>query len=324
VINKPQYTTIATHLKKVPWHLFAWVIKIGVLSMATWYLYIKLTHIDRSAVNVILNEVANHKTNWILCLIIMLMMPLNWFLEAMKWQVLARPFNQLTIRESLAGVLAGLSLAFVTPRALGDYAGKVLQLTNSKRLLALGNVFVGRIFQLSITLMFGLVSAFYLLEVPMWWNIAGFLVFLVLLLFVIQSPFGLSLIQHARLVRVWSGPLRQLSFSDYRKVFLFSLFRYVVFSFQFILALLLFQVSLPVQVLFLGVAWIFLLKSILPSFNFLSDLGIREFSALLFFSQFGVDEWSVVASSLFIWIINLLLPTFAGFPFVWRLKLFNE
>jgi uncharacterized membrane protein YbhN (UPF0104 family) len=63
------------------------------------------------------------------------------------------------------------------------------------------------------------------------------------------------------------------------------------------------------------------MKSVLPSFNFLSDLGIREFSAVYFFSPLGVDEIAIISASLLIWLINLLAPAMVGFFYVLRLKM---
>jgi hypothetical protein len=69
-----------------------------------------------------------------------------------------------------------------------------------------------------------------------------------------------------------------------------------------------------------GISWIFLVKSTLPSFNFLSDFGIREFSGLVFFSLFAVSELEIVAASLFIWIINVMIPSIFGLTFVMKIR----
>lgn len=55
--------------------------------------------------------------------------------------------------------------------------------------------------------------------------------------------------------------------------------------------------------------------------NFLSDLGIREFSAIYFFDHFGVDLVAVINASLTLWIINILLPTIIGAPLTLKMKL---
>ena len=57
-----------------------------------------------------------------------------------------------------------------------------------------------------------------------------------------------------------------------------------------------------------------------PTFNFLSDLGVREASALLFFERFAVAIEPVILASLLVWIINLLIPTLLSLVFVSKLR----
>ena len=70
-----------------------------------------------------------------------------------------------------------------------------------------------------------------------------------------------------------------------------------------------------------GITWVFLAKSVIPTFNFLSDLGIREFSAVLFFDSFSVPVEPIVLASLLIWVINILIPTLSSMPLMWKLRL---
>jgi hypothetical protein len=96
-----------------------------------------------------------------------------------------------------------------------------------------------------------------------------------------------------------------------------SFLRYAVFAIQ--LALAIHVIALvPWSDAFPGTTWILLIKSIAPAFNFLSDLGVREVSAIIYFEKFGYAVIPVIAASLLIWLINILIPTLYGLYAMWR------
>jgi uncharacterized membrane protein YbhN (UPF0104 family) len=70
----------------------------------------------------------------------------------------------------------------------------------------------------------------------------------------------------------------------------------------------------------LGVSGTFLLKSVVPSVSALADLGMRELSAIYFFSLLGQSSLSVMSASLSLWFINIAIPSLVGLLFIWRLK----
>ncbi len=105
--------------------------------------------------------------------------------------------------------------------------------------------------------------------------------------------------------------LNDLSTRDLGIISLYSVLRYVIFTIQFTLVMMALT-TVPVFVIVAGVSWIFLAKSVLPGFNFLADLGIREFSAVFFFSALGHDTLPVVMASLLIWLINIAIPSLTG------------
>ena len=120
-----------------------------------------------------------------------------------------------------------------------------------------------------------------------------------------------------RLIKILSGYAKK----DIYRVFALSSIRYLVFAGQF--TLLLYWLDLPLGLfeIFAGVTWILLAKSVIPAFNFLSDLGVREFSALYFFGLLGVAPAAVLTASLTIWLLNILIPTLVGSIFITQMKL---
>ena len=69
---------------------------------------------------------------------------------------------------------------------------------------------------------------------------------------------------------------------------------------------------------------IFLAKSTLPTLNFMSDLGVREFAALVFLEFTKMPNDVIVLGSLTLWFINILIPTIIGLIFVQQIKLVEK
>ena len=239
---------------------------------------------------------------------VILLVPLNWGLEALKWQVLAHPVQSITPRQAITSVGTGLALGFVTPRALGDYLGRMVVFDDANKLKILLPVMVSRSAQLLPTVTFGLIGiGAYLGNLP----IGNFASAVLPVLVLIAAVTWVAMRKDVR-VSKWLSPLKKISVKSWTKVLGYAYLRYVVFATQFIVVLWVMGVDANFYILASGVFWIFLAKSILPSFNFLSDLGVREFSALLFFESYGLPVIPVLSASLFVWVINILLPSVVG------------
>ena len=264
-----------------------------------------------------------------LVLAALVLMPLNWSFEAVKWKWIIQEVEQVSFRQSLAGVLSGLSLGFITPHAIGDYAGRVWQLRTSRRFRTIGGLLLGRIMQFAVTLLFGLVGLM-LTPIPTRnWEpliltyVGG--IIMVFLVIIYPSLFlKLFEISFLKSLRVYFKLLDSYSLGRKLQIFWLSLLRYMVFAVQFVLLMLACSVEADLAVLFSGATFIFLAKSALPTFNFLSDLGVREAAAAFYFSVLEVPVVEVVMASLILWIINILLPALAGTAFLWSIKIFNS
>jgi len=253
-------------------------------------------------------------------MVVFIMMPINWLLESKKWQLLAKPVAKLSLLEALKGVLSGLSIGFITPHGIGAYVGRVLMLDTQERGKLLGALLLSRLLQLLATLIFGTLGVWYLVGTSI------VLVYIIIICCLIIS--GVLLLNldfkfHAKFIRriaYYLDIVRIYKTSALIRVFLLACLRYLVFASQFVIVLSLF-IKEDFILKTSGITWIFLAKSILPTFNFLSDLGVREFSAIYFFDQYHVPVIPVLAASLLVWAINILAPTIIGAPLIMRLKL---
>lgn len=102
------------------------------------------------------------------------------------------------------------------------------------------------------------------------------------------------------------------------RVLIISMFRYLIFSVQFLLLLLFFEAGNDVALFITGIAFIFLAKSVVPTFF---DFGVREASALYFFGHFYFEDEKIIFASLSLWIINILLPALIGMAMIFKLKI---
>ena len=277
---------------------------------------------DFEAVKSQLNLLLNPKSLVIICIIIALN-SVNWALEAMKWQVLVKPIEEVSFLESYKGVLAGLSLGFISPANLGDMAGRMLMVKNETRKRSLGAVFMGSSVQTYTTLFFGTIAfgyfIFYILPRTsfLYLIIFNFLILgLILGVILVQarqilSDFFLRVLWLQKLV-LYFEIIYSYSSNTIIKALCFGILRYAVFTFQFQLIFLVFQIHLPLADSLMIINLIFLTKTIIPTFNFLTDLGVRQISALYLFDFYGINHSVVIAAVFSLWLTNILLPVLGG------------
>ncbi|GAB3717793.1 lysylphosphatidylglycerol synthase domain-containing protein [Spirosoma lituiforme] len=306
-----------------------WV-KIVVFAVLLTYIVhvIQQQPFDWSTVQTQLRAVS-HPEQWGVSLL--LLTPVNWGLEALKWQILLRRVESVRFWEACKGVLAGVSLGFAMPAQLGDTTGRVLSL-RTNRAGGIGASLVSGGMQFYVSIVFGAVAwAYHLMLVPERSHTAGrWLLVLLVSLSLGGIGFGLA---RKQLVRYASGRPALQRFADYwavaglysdREIGLalgVAALRYLVFSLQFYLAMRVVGLILPPTVAASGIGLVFLAKTITPAFNLLSDLGVREAASLWVFSPFAVSVPVLLTVTLTLWVANVLIPVLVGLIWVWKLKL---
>jgi len=265
---------------------------------------------------------------YMMLFLVLLLMPINWALEAYKWYYLMQRFGfQVAFPSAFKTTLTGLSYSLVLPGGIGEYLGRAEAIPKGEAWRGAGVLSIARIAQLYATLLFGGIS----LSVFLWdkayytWLIIFLsLVLLCWSIFIFSTSLALwlehKLGQQYRFVSDLLDPWLRKGW-DKVWVFLLSTLRYIVFSFQFYLVLLVFGVQGSVSQLFSGIASSFLFKSFFPSFL---DLGPRELAVTLFFSDMGVSMAQVLQASLLVWTVNVLLPGTAGALLLLRNAILNR
>ncbi len=265
--------------------------------------------------------------NIIYWILIGLLLILNWALEAKKWQILAQKIENISFFQAFKGVLVGLAFSNILV-SIGDFAGKILMLHSDKRLQSIGAALVGNAIQLYVSLLFGFFGLLFFVSSQ---HPTPAFAFYVLTVFLgICVSFGLilgiyfdksnALFLPKKIFKNYLKVLKEFSPKEIKRIFILSFFRYFVFSTQFYLILVIFQLNLPWKVLFSGIFPIFLGKTIGSLFHSLGDLSIRELSAVYFFSFYGTDIPLVSLATFMVWIINVLFPSLVGSFYVFQLK----
>jgi hypothetical protein len=108
------------------------------------------------------------------------------------------------------------------------------------------------------------------------------------------------------------------------KILFLSFGRYLVFIIQYLLVFPVFGVLLsPVQVLG-GVSVVFLVMAVLPTFTFLTELGLRWGTSVKVLDLFSSNTIGIFAASFAIWLINLIVPALIGSLLILSIKLFKR
>lgn len=309
------------------------LLKLILLLAMVVYIFNKISYFNHTS-NIVV-YVSKLFKNPLIPIIIIVLMVLNWSLEALKWKIAVEKVEEITFLDAFKGVLSGLTIALFLPQSLGDYAGRIGQLHNTNRTDALISVFLCHFTQFTITCSLGCFAVIYF-----WINDITIPIFSYLqfpekyFIIFVGSIFIGSLVITILFPRIISYAFTKLVFMKmylhkyfhYFKVIInldinvlsyivfLSFIRYLCFLCQYLIILYSIGFKCDKFIASFGVCLIFLLKSIIPSFNFLSDLGIREFSALMVFDSQTCQnsELIVVTSSLILWCFNIFVPSILG------------
>jgi uncharacterized membrane protein YbhN (UPF0104 family) len=308
-----------------------WVLKLFVTGLVLSYIFSTFQNEQKSlsAVGSVLRGIMVPANAGLLALLLALV-PLNWALESLKWQRLARKAVPVSFREAFRSTLTGLAVGVAVPAQLGDTLGRVASLRSKDRLLTIGAAVVSNGIQFYVSLVVGLISWVAVGgNVPLSPWLAGLVGWLLLFL----VGLGPVVAWNRKRLTAWksSHPLvlkmapyfqviSRYSARDLAMALLLGGLRYLVFLFQFVLALSLFDFNLTLTELTACVGLILLAKTLIPALNVLGDLGLREFSALFLLRPYGLPPEQIITATLLVWAINILGPLVVGLVLVWQYK----
>ena len=298
-------------------------LKTVIAALSVYFIYRKVISRPDFSDTILHMEdaVFQSENSWRIALLIFLL-PVNWMLEAGKWKLLLRKIEPIGWLLAIRSVMTGVTVSFLTPNRVGEFAGRVMHLRSGYRIKAAIASVIGSMNQLLITVIAGGVGLMlslnnYLndndpLRMVLMFLIAIAIVSLLFSYFRIRVLSSLSQnFYFLRKLSLYTRIFEIYSFAELRKITVMSALRYVVFTFQFWLALGIFGVELHVGETFRLVSMIYLVIAVVPTIA-LSELTVRGSVALYFLTPVAGNSAGILAGSTLIWLVNLAIPALVG------------
>ena len=319
--------------------LLALLIKLAIIAVSFWFIY-KQIFVKEQNVGIRrgLFDFINLPVDYRLLAIAILLMPLNWSLEAIKWKILIQRLEKISFFKSLKAIFSGVTVSVFTPNRIGEYGGRVFHLVNASIIKATLLTIVGSFAQLLVTLVTGIISlAFFL---PNYGTTPGYfgtvqyfilyalgLLLLVIFnyLFLNTSVFS-SLVARMKFLGKYRGYGKIFSLHkspELLKVLLLSYGRYAIFALQFFLLLRVFDVTISFFPALMMISMSYLVMTIIPTIA-ITDFAVRGSVSLYFIGMLSANEPGILSASFVLWLINLALPAFIGTFFVFNLNFFRQ
>ena len=293
---------------------FIFLLKLLVVIAAFYFIYNQLAGNEQLDWGKF-SQLVDRKKSFFGILFILLFSVVNRFLEILKWQNLVSFINPISIGEATKQVLGALTAGIFTPNGLGEYAGKAMYFNKkqTKKIIFLNLICNG--IQMILTIIFGTIG---LILIGYWkWALAIIGIAIVLFFASILSK---NITIKGYSIQKLLHKINEIPKKIHRKNILLGVCRYLVFSHQYYVLFLVFDVDLPYLTLISSIAAVYFLASSLPSFQFL-DFAVKGSVAMFFFGKYGVNEWIVIFISTLMWFLNVVLPVVIGSYYVMRFKL---
>ena len=278
-----------------------------------------------------------HTSNWRLLAGALLLMPLNWLVETLKWRQFVQRYNPISLGKALMAVWVGVGFSLFTPNRVGEYGGRILFIQAEHRWKAVFINLIGNYSQYLALLTIGCFGGvFYLFRLELLstfglWSLsvcAALTLVLVYLIYfnirrirpllsrVSKRPWWQALIQEGEV-------LQHFNTSELVQLLAWAILRYGIYSTQYLLLLLFLGINPGLLVTYAGIALIFLVQTCLPLAP-LAGLFVRGNMAVWVWMPFGENALQALASSFTLWIINLVLPALIGTFYLFHVNITKQ
>ena len=316
------------------------LLKIGFFVFAIFLLYQQITNQTVAYQFDFSYLVTQVKDHWALIFFVLLMMFINWTLEAMKWSLLINKIEKVSLRFSLKAIFTGITLSAFTPNKIGEYGGRVLYLKKGNKIQGVLITFIGSMAQLLTTILFGSIAIIGLLyifpSVSQSIEFIEFPYYVYLLIIILVNSLLLFLFLNTEIFTKMASRISFLDrykkftviFSLYKKqelikVLLFGFARYIVFSVQFFILLKVLGVDIASLYAILLIPIMFLVTSIFPVWTPITDVSFKLLVSMYLFGLFSANYIGVSCATFSIWIINFILPALIGLVFLFNTKIYR-
>ncbi|MEO1258104.1 MAG: lysylphosphatidylglycerol synthase domain-containing protein [Bacteroidota bacterium] len=261
--------------------------------------------------------------------VVLLMVPVNISLEAMKWKVLIRQFLNIKFVKVVKAVLSGITIAIFTPNRVGEYGGRILFVPAEHNWKAVIATLVGSLAQLLIILSAGLIGLIVTYQhlLPSELNVLPLIismgmVVVVLMVFcffnidllvpiVKRIPFVNYFRKHLKHLAV----LRNYENKELWEAIIFAFLRYLTYTLQYYFLLKFYGIPVPFFIGLAGIATIFFVQASIPLPPVMGLLARGEI-ALFIWGFFSEDQVAILAATFTLFVINIAIPALLGMAFI--------
>lgn len=247
---------------------------------------------------------------------VVLLMPINWLIESMKWKIAASRSVNISLKESIKGVLAGVTVGTATPNRIGEFAGKIFMVREGDRMQLLLLSFIPSFAQVLVTVVAGAIGFMLHPEVAGLSNSEMFFLLTgTILVFILPFVPGIIPLRWATKMEALRTFPRKLFF----QIIVLSILRYSIYVFQFLLVLMLTGANLEWKMALVCISVSYFIVTMIPTFSF-TEVLLRGGIAGFVFSNGGAEFDLAFTAAVTLWTINVAVPSLIGSVFVFRLK----
>ena len=313
------------------------MVKIVIVLLGVWILYKKLFH--NQNITQLWTDIKTSviKTNnIILTLLALLLVPVNIYLEGIKWKFQLKPIENISNWKSFLSIFTGITAGMFFPNRMGNFLGRIFMLEKGDRIKAAMVTIVGGMGQMIATVSIGLIaSIFFVKKHLVLLTIAVILIIVTLLI----MYFNIQFLKYFQFLipKKYKEKTKEYFeiFSLYNKDELFkilaiSFLRYFLYTFQFVLLIWAFNVPLTYFKAMIPISLTYILMMVIP-FITITEIAVRGSVSIFVFEKWFIinnisDSYLIMvfsASSL-LWIFNIAIPSIIGLFLTYRLNFFRK
>ncbi len=309
-------------------------IKIIIVLAGCWVLYVKI--IKNQDLTEMWNSVKfsfSSPRNVFLMTLAFVLMPLNMAIETMKWQKSIQPVENIPFKNAFTAIFTGVTAGMMFPNRTGDFLGRIFILEKGNRLRAAMLTFVGNMAQMLVTVSLGCVALIFFIIKSRYWYLIIISLIVIILGFLVY--FNIHILRYLQKIipRKWRQKTEKYMqiFGSYSKkdlsvILLLAFAKYAVYSLQFVLLILAFDVPLNYFQAMIPIMMTYLLMTVIP-FITITEIAVRGSVCVVVFEKWlimnGINaEFSmmVFSASTMLWLYNLAIPAVIGLFFIRKLK----
>lgn len=312
-------------------------VKIIIVLLGLWIIYEKIIH-NQNIPQLWhdLKSSFSNKNQMLFLILAIALVPLNIFLEAVKWKFQLKPIENISYYRSFLSIFTGITSGMFFPNRMGNFLGRIFMLENGDRIKAAMITIVGGMGQMIATVNLGLVALLFFTE-KNFFIILTVAIFLTgLLIFIYFNIHILKYIQFLIPKKFKEKTKDYLEiFSLYKKsellqILILSYARYFIYTFQFVLLIWFFNIPLTYIKAMIPISVTYILMMIIP-FITITEIAVRGSVSIMVFEKWliinGINNsyvMMVFSASTLLWLLNIALPSIIGLFLTYRLKFFRK